>query len=201
MTGTALPLAAVPAASASYAGWILLGAAVLLTFFVIGIYNRLVALRNNRENAFADVDVQLKLRFDLVPNLVETVKGYAKHESSTLEAVIAARSKYLGASKADDKIEASNLLTGALKSVFALSEAYPDLKANQNFASLQAELSDVENKVAAARRFFNSATNEYNTSRDTFPAVLLAGMFGFPRAKMFEVEDRAAAEAAPKIAF
>lgn len=207
MTGTetvALTSAA-PAASA-VAGFftgpvIALVVAVVLGIWLVSAYNRLVSLRNNREQSFADVDVQLKLRFDLIPNLVETVKGYAKHESGTLEAVIAARTKYMGAQTADEKIESSNMLTGALKSIFALSEAYPDLKANQGFVQLQAELSDIENKVAAARRFFNSATNEFNTARDVFPTVIIANLFGFTRAKMFEVEDRATVANAPKVSF
>lgn len=158
-------------------------------------------MRNSREQAFADIDTQLQLRFDLIPNLIETVKGYAKHEQSTLQNVIEARNHYVNAQSADGKIEASNMLTGALKSVFALSESYPELKANTNFLQLQAELSDVENKLAAARRFFNSATNEYNTYIEIFPTNLVARMFGFVRAPGFEIENREEVAKAPKVSF
>lgn len=158
-------------------------------------------MRNSREQAFSDIDTQLQLRFDLIPNLIETVKGYAKHESETLQKVTEARSQYMNAQSADGKIEASNMLTGALKSVFALSEDYPDLKANTNFLQLQGELSDVENKLAAARRFFNSATNEFNTYIEMFPTNIIAQMFGFARAPGFEIENREEVAKAPKVTF
>lgn len=145
--------------------------------------------------------MQLQQRFDLVPNLVETVKGYAKHESDTLEKVISARNAYMQAGSTDDKVAASNMLTGALKSVFALSESYPDLKANTNFAELQAELSDIENKLAAARRFFNAATTEFNTYIEMFPTNTIASLLGFHRATGFEVNDREVVGQAPKISF
>jgi LemA protein len=177
--------------------------AVILIFWVIGIYNNLVALRNNRENAFANIDVQLKQRYDLIPNLVNTVKGYAEHEKGVLERVTAARTAAMGATTLNDKIEAENSLSSALAGLKVSVEAYPDLKANQNFMQLQSELADIENKLAAVRRFFNSATKELNTGVQSFPAVLFAGMFGFHQEPMFEVpqEERAAVQKAPEVKF
>jgi LemA protein len=177
--------------------------AVILIFWVIGIYNNLVALRNNRENAFANIEVQLKQRYDLIPNLVNTVKGYAEHEKGLLERVTAARTAAMGATTLNDKIEAENALSSALAGLKVSVEAYPDLKANQNFMQLQSELADIENKLAAVRRFFNSATKELNTGVQTFPAVLFAGMFGFHQEPMFEVpqEERAAVQKAPEVKF
>ena len=177
--------------------------AVILIFWVIGIYNNLVALRNNRENAFANIDVQLKQRYDLIPNLVNTVKGYAEHEKGLLERVTAARTAAMGATSMNDKIEAENALSSALAGLKVSVEAYPDLKANQNFMQLQSELADIENKLAAVRRFFNSATKELNTAVQSFPAVLFAGMFGFHQEPMFEVpqEERAAIQKAPEVKF
>jgi len=167
--------------------FILIWVCAVFVIFVISKYNAIITLRNNREKAFADIDVQLKLRFDLVPNLVNTVKGYAKHEKSTFNEVIEARNKYKTASSTDDKIWASNMLTWALGKLFALAEAYPDLKANESFSKLQMELSDIENKLAAARRFFNSATTEFNTYIELFPANIIAWIFNFKRAELFEV--------------
>ena len=177
--------------------------AVILIFWVIGIYNNLVALRNNRENAFANIDVQLKQRYDLIPNLVNTVKGYAEHEKGLLERVTAARTAAMGATSMNDKMEAENALSSALAGLKVSVEAYPDLKANQNFMQLQSELADIENKLAAVRRFFNSATKELNTGVQSFPAVLFAGMFGFHQEPMFEVpqEERAAVQKAPEVKF
>ncbi|MBR4644777.1 MAG: LemA family protein [Bacteroidaceae bacterium] len=177
--------------------------AVVLIFWVIGIYNNLVALRNNRENAFANIDVQLKQRYDLIPNLVNTVKGYAEHEKGLLERVTAARTAAMGATSLNEKIEAENALSSALAGLKVSVEAYPDLKANQNFMQLQSELADIENKLAAVRRFFNSATKELNTGVQSFPAVLFAGMFGFHQEPMFEVpqEERAAVQKAPEVKF
>ena len=177
--------------------------AVILIFWVIGIYNNLVALRNNRENAFANIDVQLKQRYDLIPNLVNTVKGYAEHEKGLLERVTAARTAAMGATSLNDKIEAENALSSALAGLKVSVEAYPDLKANQNFMQLQSELADIENKLAAVRRFFNSATKELNTGVQSFPAVLFAGMFGFHQEPMFEVpqEERATVQKAPEVKF
>ncbi|MBQ6964166.1 MAG: LemA family protein [Bacteroidaceae bacterium] len=175
----------------------------VLVFAIIGIYNNLVKLRNNRENAFADIDVQLKQRYDLVPQLVATVKGYAEHEKELLEAVTAARSAAVNANSIEDKIQADNMLTSALAGLKVTLEAYPDLKANQNFLQLQGELSDIENKLAAVRRYFNSATRELNNAVQTFPANILAGMFGFHKEAMYEIEasQRAAVEKAPEIKF
>ncbi|MFZ4461297.1 MAG: LemA family protein [Patescibacteria group bacterium] len=181
--------------------YILLGLIALVILYAIAKYNGMVSMRNRREQSFGDIDAQLQQRFDLVPNLVETVKGYAKHESETLEKVVAARTAYMGAGSTDDKVDASNMLTGALKSIFALSESYPDLKANTGFMQFQSELSDLENKLAAARRFFNAATAEYNTYIEMFPANLIAGVFGFKRAPGFEVDDRETVGKAPKVSF
>lgn len=181
---------------------VILVVVVVLGLMAVGLYNRLVALNTRADQAFADIDVQLKQRRDLIPNLVETVKGYATHEKGTLEAVIAARNAASAAGTVADKVQAENALSGALRQMFAVAEAYPDLKANTNFLSLQAELSDVENKLAAARRFFNNAVTEFNAARLSFPAVLLAGPFGFNARTLFDLgEQRAALDVAPEIKF
>lgn len=182
---------------------IIIAVVVLLVVWVISIYNNLVGLRNNRSNAFANIDVQLKQRYDLVPQLVATVKGYAKHESELLEKVTNARTAAMGATTINDKIKAEQQLSGALAGLRVSVEAYPDLKANQNFLQLQGELSDIENKIAATRRFFNSSTKELNTAVQSFPANILAGMFGFHTEPMFEIaaEERAAVEKAPTVEF
>jgi LemA protein len=175
---------------------------VIVVVMLVGTYNRLVGLRQNANQAFADIDVQLKQRQDLIPNLVETVKGYAGHERGTLEAVTQARAAAASAGTVEDRVNAENALSGALRQLFAVSEAYPDLKANTNFMQLQAELGDIENKLAAARRFFNNAVSEYNASTQQFPAVLIANSFGFPQRAFFDLgENRAAAEAAPQVKF
>ena len=155
---------------------ILIAVVVLLVIWVIGIYNNLVTLRNNRENAFANIEVQLKQRYDLIPNLVNTVKGYAEHEKGVLERVTAARTAAMGATTLNEKIEAENALSSALAGLKVSVEAYPDLKANQNFLQLQSELADIENKLAAVRRFFNSAPKELNNGVQKFPAVRVANM-------------------------
>ena len=177
--------------------------AIVVVLFLISMYNNLVKLRNNRENAFANIDVQLKQRYDLIPQLVSTVKGYATHERELLEKVTAARTAAMSATGINDKIQAENALSSALAGLKVSVEAYPDLKANQNFLQLQAELSDIENKLAATRRFFNSATKEFNNAVQTFPANLIAGMFGFRKEPMFEIpsEERAAYDKAPEIKF
>ena len=182
---------------------IILGVIVLLALWAISIYNGLVRLRNNRENAFANIDVQLKQRYDLVPQLVSTVKGYASHEKELLEKVTAARSAAMSATNINDKMAADQQLTNALAGLKVSVEAYPDLKANQNFLQLQSELSDIENKLAATRRFFNSTARELNNSVQTFPNNLLAGIFGFQKEPMYEISasERAAVETAPKIEF
>jgi Uncharacterized conserved protein len=174
----------------------------LLLLIFISKYNLLVRLRNNRENAFADIDVQLKQRHDLIPQLVETVKGYAAHEKDTLERVINARNGALNAHTIDEKIKAENTLSSALAGLKITLEAYPDLKANTNFLQLQEEIADIENKLSSVRRYFNSATKEYNNSVETFPSNIVAGMFGFRRELMFDLGDqRANLEEAPKIKF
>ena len=182
---------------------IIIAVVAVIILAIIGMYNNLVKLRNNRENAFADIDVQLKQRFDLVPQLVATVKGYATHEKELLENITAARTAGVNATSIDDKIKADQQLTSALAGLKVQVEAYPDLKANQNFLQLQGELSDIENKLAAVRRFFNSATRELNNAVQTFPANLLAGMFGFHKEAMYEIEasERATVEKAPEIKF
>lgn len=181
---------------------IIIGIVVVIAIWVASLYNSLVKLRNHRENAFADIDVQLKQRHDLIPQLVETVKGYAAHEKETLERVIQARNGALGAQTIDDKIKAENQLTSALAGLRVTLEAYPDLKANQNFLQLQEEISDVENKLASVRRYFNSATREYNNAVETFPSNIIAGMFNFRKEIMFDLgEQRTNLEEAPKIKF
>ncbi len=182
--------------------WIVLGVIVVLALWIIMIYNGLVAMRQRVGQAFADIDVQLKQRHDLIPNLVETVKGYAAHERGTLEAVVQARNVAMAAQGPAQQAAAENALSGALRQLFALSEAYPNLKANTNFQELQAELTDIENKLAAARRFFNNAVQEYNTGIQQFPAALFAGIFGFTPREFFDVgEDRKALEQAPQVKF
>jgi len=186
----------------STTGWIVLGVIVVAVLWVIMIYNGLVSLRQRVNQAFADIDVQLKVRHDLIPNLVETVKGYAAHERGTLDAVVQARNAAVAAHGPAAQAAAENVLTGALRQLFALSEAYPDLKANANFQQLQAELSDVENKLAAARRFFNNAVSEYNTGIQQFPAALFAAALGFTQHQFFDVGDeRKALDQAPQVKF
>lgn len=182
---------------------IIIAVVAVIILAIIGMYNNLVKLRNNRENAFADIDVQLKQRFDLVPQLVATVKGYATHEMELLENITAARTAGVNATSIDDKIKADQQLTSALAGLKVQVEAYPDLKANQNFMQLQGELADIENKLAAVRRYFNSATRELNTAVQSFPSNIFAGMFGFHKEAMYEIEasQRAEVEKAPEIKF
>ena len=172
---------------------------VILVIAVIGLYNNLVKLRNMVDNAWAQIDVQLQRRLDLIPNLVETVKGYATHERGTLDEVTQARSAVMNATTPAGKMEADGILTGALKSLFAVAEAYPDLKANVNFQQLQAELSNTEDKISYMRQSFNDTVMKYNTAIQTFPAVLLAGMMGFKERQSFDAS--AGAETAPKVQF
>ena len=191
--------------SSTVTTWIVIGVIVVLVLWVIMIYNGLVAMRQRVNQAFSDVDVQTKQRHDLIPNLVETVKGYASHERGTLEAVVQARNAAVTAQAGGVAAQAAaeNMLSGALRQLFALSEAYPDLKANQNFQQLQSELSDLENKIAAARRFFNNAVQEYNTGIQQFPAALFAGSLGFQPKEFFDVgvEQRKQLEQAPQVKF
>ena len=184
-------------------GIIILVIVVLLAIWCVSLYNNLVKLRNNRENAFANIDVQLKQRHDLVPQLVATVKGYATHEREVLQRVTEARTAAMGATTINDKINAENALTSALAGLKVSLEAYPDLKANQNFMQLQNEIADLESKLAAVRRFFNSATRELNNAVETFPSNIFAKMFGFKKEPMFEVpqEERAVYDKAPEIKF
>ena len=183
--------------------WILIG--ILAVVFIWGInkYNLFVRLRNNRENAFANIDVQLKQRHDLIPQLVATVKGYASHEKETLDRVISARNGAVSARSIEDKIVAENNLASALAGLKITVEAYPDLKANSNFMNLQEEISDIENKLAAVRRFFNSATKELNTAIEMFPGNIIAGMFSFRKEMMFDPgpSERKIMEQAPQISF
>jgi LemA protein len=167
---------------------ILLGVLVVIVVLVVLVYNGLIRGRNMVDNAWSQIDVQLKKRFDLVPNLVETVKGYAKHEREVFQKVTEARSAMMGAKSVGDKAKANNMLTDALKTVFAVAEAYPKLEASANFKELQEELSDIEGKIAYARQFYNDATLEYNNSIQTVPNNLIAGPFGFNKKDFFEVE-------------
>jgi len=181
---------------------IILGIIVLLAMMAISLYNRLVRLRNNREQAFADVDVQLKQRHDMIPQLVEAVKGYMLHERGVLTEITEARANAMKANTINDKIVAEQRLSTALDGLKVAVEAYPDLKASQNFLDLQNEISDIENKIAAARRFFNSATKELNTATELFPSNIIATLFNFKREPMFELGDqRATVEQPPKIQF
>lgn len=183
--------------------WIVGGIIVLVLLYGIGVYNGLVRLRQRMTQAFADVDVQLKQRHDLVPNLVETVKGYAGHERATLEAVVQTRNEALKAQNPAQLAAAEGALSGALGRLMALGEAYPDLKASANFQQLQIDLSDIENKLAAARRFFNNGVAEYNAAVQSFPAVLFAGALGFSPREFFDLGEtqRQALEAPPKVSF
>ncbi len=182
---------------------IVVGILLLIVIWIGSLYNGLVKLRNRRQNAFADIDVQLRQRHDLVPQLVETVRGYATHEREVLTKVTEARSAAMAASSIEDKIKAEQQLTTALQGLKVQVEAYPDLKANQNFLQLQEELSDIENKLAAVRRFFNGATTEYNNAVESFPGNMIARNFGFKREVMFDLGDegRKQMEEPPKIQF
>jgi LemA protein len=182
---------------------IVLGVIVIIVLWVISLYNSLVRLRNRRQNAFADIDVQLRQRHDLIPQLVDTVKGYAAHEKELLMGITQARSAAMAATTIDDKIKTEQQLTTALQGLRVQVEAYPDLKANQNFLQLQGELSDIENKLAAVRRFFNGATTEYNNAVESFPSNLIAKSSGFHREIFFDLgtEGRKQMEEPPKIQF
>jgi LemA protein len=180
--------------------WIVLGVVVLLVLYVVLTYNGLVRLRNRVEAAWAQIDVQLKRRYDIIPILVETVKGNASHERQTLEAVTAARTASMNAQGPAQQAQAENMLSGALKSLFAVAEAYPELKANQNFLQLQEELTGTEGRISYARQFYNDTVQRLNTKIQSFPANVLAGMFGFKEREYFEIEDLATREA-PKVQF
>jgi len=171
--------------------YMVIGLIALLAVVLVVMYNRFVSLVNRTKEAWSDIEVQLKRRYDLIPNIVETVKGYAAHESSAFENVTKARSAAMGAQTPAEHGKAENMLTGALKSLFAVSEAYPDLKANQNFLHLQQELADTENKIQAARRFYNGNVRDLNTSIESFPGNIIAGMFGFKAQEFFDIPDNA----------
>ncbi len=182
--------------------YIILGVIVLLILWVIASFNGLVSLTNRAKEAWSDIAVQLKRRYDLIPNLVETVKGYAAHESAAFESVTKARSAAMGATAPADKAQAENMLSGALKTLFAVSEAYPDLKANQNFLQLQKELGDTEDKIQASRRFYNTTVMSLNTRIQSFPANLIASSFGFGAMDLFELGAADAAASEPvKVSF
>ena len=181
--------------------YIILAVVAVVVVFGIVFYNRFVTLANRVKESWSDIDVQLKRRYDLIPNLVETVKGYAKHESSAFENVTKARSAAMGASTPAEKGKAENALAGTLKSLFAISEAYPELKANQNFLVLQNELSDTENKIQAARRFYNGNVRDLNTKVESFPSNFIAGIFHFAKMEFFQLEENSAEKEPVKVKF
>lgn len=178
-----------------------IGAVVVLAVILVSIYNRLVTLRQRIKNAWAQIEVQLKRRYDLIPNLVSTVKGYAAHEKETLEAVVQARNAAISAQGVQEQAGAENMLSGALRQLFALAESYPDLKANTNFMQLQEELTNTEGKIAFARQFYNDTVLKYNAAIQRFPAVLVAGMFGFHQEAYFNLDEEAEARQAVKVEF
>lgn len=175
-------------------GWIILIIIAIVILYVVGAYNRLIRLRNRVENAWSQIDVQLKRRYDLIPNLIETVKGYAAHEREVFQKVTEARTRAIGASSVKEQGQAENMLTGALKTLFAVAENYPDLKANQNFLLLQEELAGTESKIAYARQFHNDSVMTYTMACQTFPSSVIAGAFHFPGKEYFEIEEAAARE-------
>ncbi|MDD5342613.1 MAG: LemA family protein [Patescibacteria group bacterium] len=180
--------------------WVIIAIVAIVFFWFIAVYNGLIRLKNQTNEAWSDIDVQLKRRYDLIPNLVETVRGYASHEKSVFENVTEARSRAMGAQKPGEKAQAENMLSGALKSLFAVAENYPDLKASANFAKLQDELSDTENKIQAARRFYNGNVRDFNIKIQVFPNNLVAGMLGFGKREFFEIENEAEKKA-PEVKF
>ena len=178
---------------------VIVGLLLLFVFYAIGVYNKLVNARNKVDNQFSQIDVQLKRRADLIPNLVETVKGYAKHEEGTLTAVIEARNKAVSAGSVNEKIDAENQLTGALNKLFALTEAYPELKANENFMSLQNDLKDTEDKITYARQFYNDTAMSFNNLVEMFPSNIVASIFKFKKYDYFEASEKE--KEAPKVKF
>jgi len=179
---------------------VLVGVVAVVALWFVFTYNGLVRLRNQVKNAWSQIDVQLKRRYDLIPNIVETVKGYAAHEKETFERVIQARQRGIDASTVKQQQEAENMITGALRQLFALSEAYPNLKANENFLALQEELASTENKIGFARQYYNDTVKDFNTRQEMFPANLVASMLGFQPAEFFEIEEASQREA-PKVKF
>ncbi|TSC64291.1 MAG: LemA protein [Parcubacteria group bacterium Gr01-1014_106] len=182
-------------------GWVLLIILAVVVAWAIWTFNRLVSVRNQASEAWSDIEVQLKRRYDLIPNLVETVKGYVAHEKNVLMEVTEARTRAMGAQTPGEHAKAENALTGTLKTLFAVAEQYPDLKANTNFLELQRELSDTENKIQAARRFYNGTVRDLNTAIQSFPANLLAGSFGFSQREFFDLDEEPAARETPKVKF
>ena len=180
---------------------IIIAIVLMLIWMVAGMYNTLVSLKNVIQNSYADMDVQMKKRFDLVDNLVNTVKWYAEHEKGTLEEITNARTKWMSATTPADKDAANNMLTGALKSLFATSENYPDLKANQNFLDLQNQLTDIEDQIAASRRYYNATIKDYNTALEKFPSNIIANMFGFKQEETYFSITNEAEKEAPKVQF
>ena len=179
--------------------WIVVGIVVVLLIIVAATYNSLVVLRNKKDDQWSQIDVQLKRRADLIPNLVETVKGYAKHESSTLEEVIQARNSFVSSKTPEEEMKNSNMLAEAVSKLFALAESYPDLKANQNFLSLQNDLKDTEEKIALARQFYNDTVLTYNNKVQTVPTNIVASLFGFKKAEFFEIQE--SEKETPKVSF
>ncbi len=180
--------------------YVILAVVVVIILWLIGVYNGLIRLKNRVKEAWADIDVQLKRRYDLIPNLMETVKGYMKHEEGVLTKVTEARAAAMGAKSIEDKAKAENMLSETLKSLFAVSESYPDLKASQNFLQLQDEISDTENKIQASRRFYNTQVRDFNTKIEVFPTNMIAGMLKFKAWDFFEIEDQKEKEV-PKVKF
>ncbi len=178
----------------------ILAIATVIILYIIGVFNGLIRLKNRVKEAWADIDVQLKRRYDLIPNLIETVKGYMSHESEVFQKVTEARTKAISATGAESKAQAENMLSGALKTLFAVSENYPQLRASENFLKLQEELSDTENKIQAARRFYNNNVMDFNTRQEVFPSNLIALIFGFSKAEFFELKEESQREA-PKVNF
>lgn len=182
-------------------GWILLAVVAIAILWVIWAYNRLVSVKNRAEEGWSDIEVQLKRRYDLIPNLVEAVKGYMAHEKNVLESVTEARTRAMGAQTPAEHGKAENMLAGTLKTLFAVAEQYPDLKANTNFLELQRELSDTENKIQAARRFYNGTVRDLNTAVQSFPGNLIASMFRFGQREFFDLDEEPAARETPKVKF
>ncbi|KKS45126.1 hypothetical protein A3I25_01475 [Candidatus Nomurabacteria bacterium RIFCSPLOWO2_02_FULL_42_17] len=181
--------------------WVVLGVLAVIILWFVGGYNRFIRLITRTKEAWADIEVQMKRRYDLIPNLVNSVKGYATHEKTAFENVTKARAAAMGAQSMTDHAKSENMLTGALKSLFAVSEAYPDLKANQNFLHLQQELSDTENKIQAARRFYNGNVRDLNISVDSFPSNIIAGMFKFQKKEFFDIPDESPAQKPVEVRF
>lgn len=182
-------------------GWIILIIIAAIVLWLIAVYNGLIRTRNRVDEAWSDIEVQLKRRYDLIPNLVNTVKGYAKHEDSVFSKVTEARSRAMGAGNAHEKAQAENMLSQTLKSLFAVAEAYPDLKANQNFLKLQGDLTDTEDKIQASRRFYNGMVRDFNTQLQVFPTNMIANTLGFTKREFFDIDEKGPEGQAPNVNF